>query len=427
MSICFLFIANPWPRVKSEGDPANLSCLLFLVSCDSQVLPALKTQEKKLKQQLLGQRQEVQELEMNIESMSIEIREPPSLGNSKVVCGHCHHRGHRNNITKPCELKKCTEYTYCGLKDKHPEYFSKLNSLKVELKKKKATLKEIESQIKSMEDFSTSSEFSFVKNLTPRMYAANPAYKTNKAKLMRDVRALRTFLDGKIPCVTANDSEQLNILISNSKKNLGVSSDGDETYGTKSTIQTKLDFDSSHVSPIKTEVMEGNSDKVSPSFSQSSSRKNRKKKSKHTRHKKAKKNRRRREYSSDSSNSSSEDDTRHTSRHSSGPFPYPFYSFPGQPQGYPNSMPFFYQPLQPYPQTSGIQQGFQLANSENNFVQNTTLYNSVPFGGPKVGSESTSTITSTTKSGVSSLNAGESWSNFDTLVTAAVSCDDKLN
>ena len=71
-------------------------------------------------------------------------------------------------------LKKCTEYTYCGLKEKHPEYFSKLNSLKVELKKKKTTLKEIESQIKSMEDFSTSSEFSFVKNLTPRMYAANP-------------------------------------------------------------------------------------------------------------------------------------------------------------------------------------------------------------------------------------------------------------
>ena len=74
---------------------------------------------------------------MNVESMSIEIREPPNLGNTKVVCGHCHHRGHRNNITKPCELKKCTEYTYCGLKEKHPEYISKLNSLKVELKKKK--------------------------------------------------------------------------------------------------------------------------------------------------------------------------------------------------------------------------------------------------------------------------------------------------
>ena len=74
-----------------------------MFSRNSQVLPALKTQEEKIRQQLLAQRQEVQELEMNVESMSIEIREPPNLGNSKVVCGHCHHRGHRNNITKPCE------------------------------------------------------------------------------------------------------------------------------------------------------------------------------------------------------------------------------------------------------------------------------------------------------------------------------------
>lgn len=91
-------------------------------------------------------------------------------------------------------------------------------------------------------------------------------------------------------------------------------------------------------------------------------------------------------------------------------------------------MLFFYQPLQPYPQTSGIQQGFQSANSENNFVQNTNLYNNVPLGGQKVGSESSSTITwitSTTKTSVSGLNAGESWSNFDTLVTAAVNCDDQ--
>ena len=63
---------------------------------------------------------------MNIKSMSIEIREPPNLGNSKVARSHCHYPGHRNNITKPCELKKCTEYTCCGLKEKHPEYFSKL-------------------------------------------------------------------------------------------------------------------------------------------------------------------------------------------------------------------------------------------------------------------------------------------------------------
>ena len=63
------------------------------------------------------------------------------------------------------------------------------------------------------------------------MYAACPAYKTNKKKLMGDVCILKTFLDGKIPCVTANDMERLNILISNGKKNLGVSSDRDKEIG----------------------------------------------------------------------------------------------------------------------------------------------------------------------------------------------------
>lgn len=92
-----------------------------------------------------------------------------------------------------------------------------------------------------------------------------------KAKLMCDVCILRIFLDGKIPCVTANDTEQLNVLILNSKKDLGVSSDWDETYGTKLTVQTKLEFDSSDVSPIKTEVMEENSGKGLSSFSQSCS------------------------------------------------------------------------------------------------------------------------------------------------------------
>ena len=81
-------------RRKRSTRPSSLN-LLYLFSLNSQVLPALKTQEEKLLRQLLGQRQEVQELEMNIKSMFIEIREPPNLGNSKVVCGHCHHCGHK--------------------------------------------------------------------------------------------------------------------------------------------------------------------------------------------------------------------------------------------------------------------------------------------------------------------------------------------
>ena len=50
-----------------------------------------------------------------------------------------------------------------------------------------------------MEDFSSNNEYHFIKNLTPRLFAVDPSYKTNKAKLMRNVRLLCSALDGKIP------------------------------------------------------------------------------------------------------------------------------------------------------------------------------------------------------------------------------------
>ena len=64
-----------------------------------------------------------------------------------------------------------------------------------------------------MVEFSSNNEYHFFKNMTPRMYAVDSTYKTNKPKLMRDLRILRQFLDGTIPQVTANDPEQLRILI----------------------------------------------------------------------------------------------------------------------------------------------------------------------------------------------------------------------
>ena len=219
-----------------------LLCSIIVI----QVLPALQIQEDKLKKQLVKERQECLELEMNIESMLVEVKEPSSLGSSRLVCGHCHHRGHRNSTNKPCELKKCTEYTYCGIKEKHQEYFSKLNSLKVELKKKKTAMNKLESQIKSMETFSSGSEYQFVKNLTPRMFAVDASYKTNKAKLMRDVRLLRTFCDGKVPVSTANDAKQLKILIGKSKKQVGISDTNMIELNTEneSPIKTKLELKS---------------------------------------------------------------------------------------------------------------------------------------------------------------------------------------
>ena len=79
--------------------------------------------------------------------------------------------------------------------------------------------------MKSIQEFSSSSEFQFVKNLTPRMYNVDPTYKTNKCRLMRDVRLLRESLDGKIPPVTANDAEQLGLLITKLKKIKNIAGD----------------------------------------------------------------------------------------------------------------------------------------------------------------------------------------------------------
>ena len=84
---------------------------------------------------------------------------------------------------------------------------------------------------KAMEDFSSKNEFHFIKNLTPRLCAVDPSYKTNKPKLMRDVHMMRNFLDGKIPKVCADDPEQLRILLAKCKKNLWQVANSPDLFG----------------------------------------------------------------------------------------------------------------------------------------------------------------------------------------------------
>ena len=119
------------------------------------MLPALHQQENKIKQQLEKERQERREIEMSIESIEIQVQELPHIRTERIICSFCHHRGHRNQTSNPCKLKKCTDYTFCGLKDKHPEYFNKLNGLKQDLKKKNKDIEELENQLKTMEEFLT--------------------------------------------------------------------------------------------------------------------------------------------------------------------------------------------------------------------------------------------------------------------------------
>ena len=102
-------------------------------------MQALKLQEEKLKDQLRREISNLKDIQMNIESMNIRIPERPAIGGGRTLCGHCHHRGNSNQALNPCTLNKCTDYTYCGIKDKHLEYFAKFSSLKIYMGKRKET------------------------------------------------------------------------------------------------------------------------------------------------------------------------------------------------------------------------------------------------------------------------------------------------
>lgn len=75
----------------------RISCIDTTFLDYQNVLRALEDQEKTLQSQLKSQKEELKEVEMNIDSMNILVREPPPVGGGKSICGHCHHRGHRNS------------------------------------------------------------------------------------------------------------------------------------------------------------------------------------------------------------------------------------------------------------------------------------------------------------------------------------------
>ncbi len=159
-----------------------------------------------LREQLHYENQQYKETEFKLEAMQVEIRERPPIGNSRLVCSQCHHRGHRNQSSRPCKLKKCVDYIYCGLKDKHVEYQTQVNGLQAELKKKRQAIDKIEQQIQSMENFTSHSEYHVSKKLTPRLLEVD-----------------KTFCDGKIPEVRSDDAGQLKALLVKCRKTIDYS------------------------------------------------------------------------------------------------------------------------------------------------------------------------------------------------------------
>ena len=205
-----------------------LGCKLLLYICyiqdaddEEPTKRSLQNRRQTLEEAIRASELELQEIDVHLESMEIIVPQLSSVGKQKVVCSNCHHRGHRNQQTKPCILEKCSSYTYCGIKDKHPEYFSKMNQLKSSLNKKKGEVKNLKEELESVNNFQSQSEFQFIKALTPRMMRVNHAeYKMNRLKLLRDIRVLRQFFGGKIPDETTNDPEQLRITLSKCKSSL---------------------------------------------------------------------------------------------------------------------------------------------------------------------------------------------------------------
>lgn len=254
-----------------------------------------------MREQLHYENQQYKEIEFKLESMQVEIREPPPIGNSRLVCSQCHHRGHRNQSSRPCKLKKCVDYTYCGLKDKHVEYQTQVNGLQTELKKKRQAINKIEQQIQSMENFTSHSEYHFSKNLTPRLLEVDKTYKINRVKLVRDIRMLRKFCDGKIPEVTSDDAGQLKALLVKCPKTIQQDCHDYENEDTQATPTKASDINlnvsiSPQISPVQS------AQKLNTEKACDNERKVRKKKSK-----------RRKKRSRHSSTSSSEDASRHRS------------------------------------------------------------------------------------------------------------------
>ena len=181
----------------------------------------LDKRRQNIENNIFNEERELKELQVHLESMDISVPSLPTIGNStRTTCSKCHHKGHRNQVNNPCQLQNCSSYTYCGIKEKHPEYFAEINKLKSDIKKRNNSIRDLQQQLAGLKNFASQSEHQFIKALTPRLIKVDPQYKMNKPKLLRDIRILRTFYDGKIPQEATNDAEQLRITLNKCKSTL---------------------------------------------------------------------------------------------------------------------------------------------------------------------------------------------------------------
>ena len=118
--------------------------MYFFQDKNENTMRCLEKRRQKIEKQVFDKESELRELQVHLESMDINVPSLPTIGNSgRITCSKCHHKGHRNQVNNPCNLQKCSSYTYCGIKEKHPEYFTEINKLKNDIKKKNNNIRDL--------------------------------------------------------------------------------------------------------------------------------------------------------------------------------------------------------------------------------------------------------------------------------------------
>lgn len=107
----------------------------------------------------------VKRTRIQIGLMSVSIPEPLPIGNSRQICSHCHHRGHRNNNSNLVSCKNAM-IIHITERKKKKSYLPKPNKLlKLWYKEERGLVDKLEQQVKSMQDFTTHNEHNFIEKL----------------------------------------------------------------------------------------------------------------------------------------------------------------------------------------------------------------------------------------------------------------------
>ncbi|CAC5423020.1 unnamed protein product [Mytilus coruscus] len=160
--------------------------------------------EEKIRQK----KRELFDDEHKLAELEMPMCEPAPQGSMHYRCTNCYVRGHKadnNKGNSVCRNDKCTDYRSCGQNDKHKEYRDDKKKIQNRLKNIKNEIADLEDELVRATAYEAKSGNSFTKVVKDRLRKSNPTKYSQSSVLLRDVMALKTAYDNKIPTVSQND------------------------------------------------------------------------------------------------------------------------------------------------------------------------------------------------------------------------------